>query len=39
MLWYKTFIDWMDRWVKAPAAGSAQSGASSRLPAPNGIKP
>jgi dipeptidyl aminopeptidase/acylaminoacyl peptidase len=38
MLWYKTFIDWMDRWAKAPAAAPATP-AQPPAPATNGIKP
>jgi dipeptidyl aminopeptidase/acylaminoacyl peptidase len=38
MLWYKTFIDWMDRWAKAPAPAPPNP-APPATPAPNGIKP
>ena len=29
VLWYKTFLDWMDRWARAPNRASTQSGADS----------
>ncbi len=38
MLWYKTFIDWMDRWAKAPVPAPS-SPEQPAIPATNGIKP
>jgi len=39
MLWYKTFIDWIDRWTKVPAAAPAASPAAPPAPVTPGIKP
>jgi len=39
MLWYKTFIDWIDRWTKVPAAAPAASPAPPSAPVTPGIKP
>ena len=37
MLWYKTFLDWLDRWVKTPAAAPANPPATP--PTGTGLKP
>jgi dipeptidyl aminopeptidase/acylaminoacyl peptidase len=42
LLWYKTFIDWIDRWAKAtPATGTTTppTSAPAAVPATTGIKP
>ena len=39
LLWYKSFIDWMDRWVKEPAAAPAPAPVTPPNSGTNGIKP